>query len=48
MATLIGGMTTSLDGFMADDDASAERLHPGMNALGGTAHMPAMVKWITR
>ena len=39
MAKIILGMTTSLDGFVADEDGSAGRLYPDLAALSGTAYM---------
>jgi dihydrofolate reductase len=44
MATVIAGMTTSLDGFVADPSGSAERLYPDLAALRGTAYMNAMIE----
>ena len=43
MARVIVGMTTSLDGFVADQSGSVERLHPDLAALHGTAYMNALV-----
>ena len=37
MATVILGMTTSLDGFVADQDGRAGRLYHDLAALRGTA-----------
>jgi dihydrofolate reductase len=39
MARVIVGMTTSLDGFVADESGSASRLYPDLTALRGTAYM---------
>lgn len=39
MARVIVGMTTSLDGFVADESGSASRLYPDLAALRGTAYM---------
>jgi dihydrofolate reductase len=39
MATVIVGMTTSLDGFVADHSGSAGSLFPDLAALQGTAYM---------
>jgi len=39
MAKVIVGMTTSLDGFVADESGSASRLYPDLAALRGTAYM---------
>lgn len=39
MAKVIVGMTTSLDGFVADQSGSATRLYPDLAALQGTAYM---------
>jgi dihydrofolate reductase len=39
MARVIVGMTTSLDGFVADASGSASRLYPDLAALRGTAYM---------
>jgi hypothetical protein len=36
MARVIAGMTSSLDGFVADQDGSAGRLAPDLAALRGT------------
>ncbi len=35
-ASVLAGMTMSLDGFVADSDGSAGRLHPDLAALRGT------------
>ena len=39
MAKVIVGMTTSLDGFVADRSGSAGRLYPDLAALHGTGFM---------
>lgn len=39
MARVIVGMTTSLDGFVADPSGSVSRLYPDLAALRGTAYM---------
>jgi dihydrofolate reductase len=39
MARVIVGMTTSLDGFVADASGSASRLYPDLAALRSTAYM---------
>ena len=39
MATVVAGMTTSLDGFVDDPGGSASRLYPDLAALRGTAYM---------
>ena len=43
MAKVIVGMTTSLDGFVADQTGSVARLYPDLAALGGTAYMNAFI-----
>jgi dihydrofolate reductase len=43
MARVIVGMTTSLDGFVADESGSASRLYPDLAALRGTAYMNAAI-----
>lgn len=43
MATVIAGMTTSLDGFVADASGSASRLYPDLATLRGTAYMNAAI-----
>ena len=43
MARVIVGMTTSLDGFVADQSGSVEPLHPDLAALHGTAYMNALI-----
>jgi dihydrofolate reductase len=44
MAKVIAGMTTSLDGFVADPSGGVGRLYPDLAALQGTAHMNAIVE----
>jgi dihydrofolate reductase len=44
MAKVIVGMTTSLDGFVADQSGSAGRLYPDLAALRGTAYMNAIIE----
>jgi dihydrofolate reductase len=44
MATLIVGMTMSLDGFVADRSGSVGRLYPDLEALGETPYMRAMIE----
>jgi dihydrofolate reductase len=44
MAKVIVGMTTSLDGFVADESGSAARLYPDLAALRGTAYMKAAIE----
>jgi len=44
MAKVILGMTTSLDGFVADQDGRAGRLYPDLAALRGTAYMNAVIE----
>jgi dihydrofolate reductase len=39
MASVIAGMTMSLDGFVADADGRAGRLYPDLAALQGSAYM---------
>jgi riboflavin biosynthesis pyrimidine reductase len=43
MATVIVGMTISVDGFVADRDGSNRRLYPDLAALRETPWMRAMV-----
>jgi dihydrofolate reductase len=40
---VIVGMTTSLDGFVADQSGSASRLYPDLAALRGTDYMNALI-----
>src|SRR6266550_5805234 len=44
MAKVILGMTTSLDGFVADQDGRAGRLYPDLAALSGTAYMNDLIE----
>jgi dihydrofolate reductase len=44
MAKVIAGMTTSLDGFVADQSGSASRLYPDLAALRDTAYMRAAIE----
>ncbi|HEV8536857.1 MAG TPA: dihydrofolate reductase family protein [Candidatus Limnocylindria bacterium] len=44
MARVVAGMTTSLDGFVADMTGSVERLYPDLAALQGTDYMNAMIQ----
>jgi len=44
MATVIAGMTMSLDGFVADPSGSASRLYPDLAVLRGTAYMKATIE----
>jgi dihydrofolate reductase len=44
MATVIVGMTISLDGFVADQSGSASRLYPDLAALRGTSYMNAAIR----
>ena len=39
MARVIVGMTTSLDGFVADESGSVDRLYRDLAALHGTTYM---------
>ena len=41
MATVIAGMTTSLDGFVADARGSVRQLYPDLDSLRGTRYMDA-------
>ncbi|HYN18044.1 MAG TPA: dihydrofolate reductase family protein, partial [Actinomycetes bacterium] len=43
MAKVIVGMTTSLDGFVADRSGSAERLYPDLASLRDTAYMHELI-----
>src|SRR2546426_5899444 len=43
MAKVIVGMTTSIDGFVADQSGSVVRLYPDLTALQGTAYMNALI-----
>jgi dihydrofolate reductase len=44
MARVITGMTSSLDGFVADAAGGVERLYPDLAALRGTAYMDAAIE----
>jgi dihydrofolate reductase len=44
MATVIAGMTVSLDGFVADRSGSAGRLYTDLADLRGTAYMNATIE----
>ena len=44
MATVIAGMTTSVDGFIADARGSVGRLYPDPAALRGSAYMDAAIE----
>lgn len=44
MAQVIVGMTTSLDGFVADENGSVDRLYTDLADLRGTAYMNAMIE----
>jgi riboflavin biosynthesis pyrimidine reductase len=44
MARVIAGMTTSLDGFVADEKGSVDRVYPDLAALQGTAYMNALIE----
>jgi dihydrofolate reductase len=43
MASVIAGMTTSLDGFVADRGGAVDRLYPDLAALQGTDYMNAAI-----
>ena len=43
MAKVIVGMTTSIDGFVADRNGSAARLYPDLAALQGTDYMKTAI-----
>src|SRR5437667_998708 len=43
MAKVIVGMTTSIDGFVADHSGSVVRLYPDLAALQGTAYMNTLI-----
>src|SRR2546425_2171832 len=43
MATVIVGMTSSLDGFVADQSGGVDRLYPDLAALRNTAYMNALI-----
>ena len=44
MATVIAGMTISLDGFVADESGSVDRLFTDLAALQGTSYMNGVIK----
>jgi dihydrofolate reductase len=44
LATVIAGMTMSLDGYVADAGGSASRLYPDLAALRGTPYMNAAIE----
>ena len=44
MATVIAGMTMSLDGFVTDPSGSVDRLYTDLAALQGTAYMNALIE----
>jgi RibD C-terminal domain len=44
MASVIVGMTTSLDGFVADRRGNAGPLYPDLAALRDTAYMRSMIE----
>ena len=44
MATVIIGMTVSLDGFVEDQTGSVARLYPDLADLRDTAYMQDMIK----
>jgi dihydrofolate reductase len=44
MARVIAGMTTSLDGFVADPSGSVDRLYPDLAALQDTTYMKSMIE----
>ena len=44
MATVIAGMTMSLDGFVTDPSGSVDRLYPDLAALQGTDYMNALIE----
>lgn len=44
MATVIAGMTMSVDGFVADRHGSAARLSPDLEALQGSEYMNATIR----
>src|SRR2546428_4628210 len=43
MAKVIVGMTSSLDGFVADQSGGVDRLYPDLAALRNTAYMNALI-----
>jgi dihydrofolate reductase len=44
MATVVVGMTISLDGFVADREGSVARLYPDLAALRGTPYMTELIE----
>lgn len=44
MARVIAGMTTSLDGFVADESGGVDRLYSDFAALQGTTYMNALIE----
>ena len=44
MAKVIAGMTSSLDGFVADPTGGLDRLNPDLEALRGTAYMNSLIE----
>jgi dihydrofolate reductase len=44
MTRVIAGMTMSIDGFVADESGSVDRLYPDLEALHGTAYMDALIE----
>src|SRR2546426_12191264 len=44
MATVIVGMTSSLDGFVADPSGGLDRLYPDLEALQGSAYMNSLIE----
>jgi len=44
MPRVIAGVTTSLDGFVADQSGSVARLYPDLAALRGSTYMNAMIE----
>jgi hypothetical protein len=44
MATVIAGMTMSVDGFVADPNGSVGRLYPDLPDLRGSAFMNALIE----
>jgi hypothetical protein len=43
-ATVVAGMTISLDGFVADQSGSAARIYPDLGDLRKTTYMNAAIK----
>jgi riboflavin biosynthesis pyrimidine reductase len=44
MPKVIVGMTSSLDGFVADQSGGVDRLYPDLTALQGSAYMNALIE----